>query len=345
MKKMRKLIPAFAMLLVSAIMMSTASFAWFTMNQEVTATGMQVQAQASGSMIIDTNPLTALSNKITIDYAAQGSKKLSPVTYLSDATTAAQIGWAQPADDNLVDPITGAPTTDFTNINFTKDTHYVENVVYVGLAGASETWNIKATLESTNQISIAGAYAVAFYVDIVGEDGAKVTVPANETPDLILHVANGVDYAVNNGLLFAAPTVIPSVVGVDGTNVKAVGIQITMRVFVDGNLKNGTQYTPTEESYTSAKGTAYNANTTYYKVVSGEGETAVYDFVTAADREAYTQAGDAAGNIREDWFTMSMVDGTPRDVYYVCNGNVPAVPTGLNVSFELVSESRSKSNP
>ena len=30
MKKMRRLIPAIAMLLVSAVMLSTASFAWFT---------------------------------------------------------------------------------------------------------------------------------------------------------------------------------------------------------------------------------------------------------------------------------------------------------------------------
>lgn len=52
MKKMRKLLPAFAMLLVSAIMMSTASFAWFTMNSEVTATGMKVQAQSAGGLVI-----------------------------------------------------------------------------------------------------------------------------------------------------------------------------------------------------------------------------------------------------------------------------------------------------
>ena len=52
MKKMRKLLPAFAMLLVSAIMMSTASFAWFTMNETVTATGMTVTAKSSGGLVI-----------------------------------------------------------------------------------------------------------------------------------------------------------------------------------------------------------------------------------------------------------------------------------------------------
>lgn len=52
MKNTRKLIPALAMLLVSAVMMSTASFAWFTMNSTVEATGMQVTAVAPASLWI-----------------------------------------------------------------------------------------------------------------------------------------------------------------------------------------------------------------------------------------------------------------------------------------------------
>ena len=46
MKLTRKLIPAFVMLLVSAVLMSTASFAWFAMNTNVTATGMSVSANS-----------------------------------------------------------------------------------------------------------------------------------------------------------------------------------------------------------------------------------------------------------------------------------------------------------
>jgi hypothetical protein len=52
MKKMRKLIPAFAMLMIAAIMMSTASYAWFTMSASVTAEGMQVKAQAAGGLVM-----------------------------------------------------------------------------------------------------------------------------------------------------------------------------------------------------------------------------------------------------------------------------------------------------
>ena len=47
MKLSRRLIPAFAMLLVSAVLMSTASFAWFSMRDEVTASGMTVSAESN----------------------------------------------------------------------------------------------------------------------------------------------------------------------------------------------------------------------------------------------------------------------------------------------------------
>ena len=46
MKNMKKLIPALAMLVLSAVMMSTASFAWFSMNTQVQVDGISVDAVA-----------------------------------------------------------------------------------------------------------------------------------------------------------------------------------------------------------------------------------------------------------------------------------------------------------
>ena len=46
MKNMKKLIPALAMLVLSAVMMSTASFAWFSMNTQVQVDGIKVDAVA-----------------------------------------------------------------------------------------------------------------------------------------------------------------------------------------------------------------------------------------------------------------------------------------------------------
>ena len=52
MKATKKLIPALAMLLVSAVVMSSASFAWFTMSRQVTAQGMNVTVTAPNNLLI-----------------------------------------------------------------------------------------------------------------------------------------------------------------------------------------------------------------------------------------------------------------------------------------------------
>lgn len=49
---MRKLVAAACMLGVSATMLSGATYAWFTMNREVSVTNMQVQATAEGGLLI-----------------------------------------------------------------------------------------------------------------------------------------------------------------------------------------------------------------------------------------------------------------------------------------------------
>ena len=49
----RKLLPAVAMLAVSAMSLSSATYAWFTMNKSVEVTGMQLKAQAEKGILIN----------------------------------------------------------------------------------------------------------------------------------------------------------------------------------------------------------------------------------------------------------------------------------------------------
>lgn len=49
---MKKIIPAAAMLLLSTVMLSTSTFAWFTMNKEVQMTGLAMSATAGDSLEI-----------------------------------------------------------------------------------------------------------------------------------------------------------------------------------------------------------------------------------------------------------------------------------------------------
>lgn len=52
MKKFKKLIPAFCMLMVSAVLLGTSTYAWFSMNGEVKATGMTVSAKTDTKFLV-----------------------------------------------------------------------------------------------------------------------------------------------------------------------------------------------------------------------------------------------------------------------------------------------------
>lgn len=55
---MKKIIPSICMLLVTAVLMGTSTYAWFSMNREVKATGMQVSAVTSSNLIIKGTAIT-----------------------------------------------------------------------------------------------------------------------------------------------------------------------------------------------------------------------------------------------------------------------------------------------
>ena len=87
-KNARKLIPAVAMLLVSASMLSTASYAWFSMNNKVTAGGMNVNVVTPGDIEIskDNTFSTASDADLTkADLTKATNYKLAPVSSISGA--------------------------------------------------------------------------------------------------------------------------------------------------------------------------------------------------------------------------------------------------------------------
>ena len=97
MKKTRKLIPALAMLLISAVMMSTASFAWFSMNKQVTATGMTIQAQSDNVwLVINEGSTFNPSYKLKDASSTASAKSLYPVApaiTLTSANVTAPASW------------------------------------------------------------------------------------------------------------------------------------------------------------------------------------------------------------------------------------------------------------
>ena len=80
MKKFRKLLPALSMLLISALLMGSSTFAWFSMNTTVSATGMKVQATTSKNLVISTDKTLKNNENTSISSVQANPLYLRPVS-------------------------------------------------------------------------------------------------------------------------------------------------------------------------------------------------------------------------------------------------------------------------
>lgn len=185
MKKMtRKLIPALAMLLISAVMMSTASFAWFTMNTEVTATGINVTAVAPKSLWIDAgdgNKLTTIP-LVNQNEGASDTGRFEPATPVKK-TDAAAWEFASLTNDaaKLVNAkgelgsIPGYDASSDDNAKYWKDgaANYFYNTFNLhldGEAGSKAGITVKAKIEGTGIVSPDDDIWKAIHVAVVAAD-------------------------------------------------------------------------------------------------------------------------------------------------------------------------------
>ena len=145
MKLSRKLIPAFAMLLVSAIMLTTASFAWFSTNDQVSATGMSVKATTAENLVISADNSSFGTAPISLSDADTATANLNPVSI--NCNSSEKIGtnafFYAVTDESLA-------TVNYADGNYTTDTVFEQ---INAPAGYYETFEV--------------------YVKVNGEDGSS----------------------------------------------------------------------------------------------------------------------------------------------------------------------------
>jgi len=137
----KKLIPATGMLLVSAMMVVSSTYAWFTMNKEVSVTGMEVKAHAEEGLLINE---VATANDTNWDDQATGN--ITPTTVvLRPASTSDLSAWWHAnskisADEAGMDALTDTVVVDATNgyyyTNISTDATGVEDNPLVTAAQA-----------------------------------------------------------------------------------------------------------------------------------------------------------------------------------------------------------------
>ena len=205
MKLSRKLLPALAMLLVSAVMMSTASFAWFSTNTTAAANGINVQIATAQNLLISADG----ADQFKSSYGA-GINKTSMAPASADVVASPEFYYVTTA--GAIQPDSSAAASDTVFAKDTDGKNYAKfsvDLKAVGEKAEGKVNNIQAeiTLADTYESAIHKTLRVLIVVDgtdaflyapqggtanykpIVGttytDVGETISTFSNDTTDLI----------------------------------------------------------------------------------------------------------------------------------------------------------------
>ncbi|MEG1981680.1 MAG: hypothetical protein RR073_04150 [Clostridia bacterium] len=172
--KRSRMIAVVAMLVVAVTALTTASYAWFTMQKEVSATGLTLTATAPTNLLISkSTDFTGANNTVVLDKVALKMVPVSGTGYTIANPLAPASLWY--ADTNKKDGvITGFTETTFKPVTAAKDKvrqYYIDVDLYIK-AGAALDANSKIDL-FVNDLTITEnttALSNAFRVGVVGKD-------------------------------------------------------------------------------------------------------------------------------------------------------------------------------
>lgn len=196
MKKFKKLIPAFCAMLVSAAMLGTSTYAWFSVNKEVTATDMSVTAVADTQyFLISTTADFSDKNLSTVLTTAQMTQKgindkaeVYPAAYGTVTGKITEKSWyTANVDTNGTSIVKAtkivAPGSGKTQV-YQNNQYFVGYSFYVGLAENSADYNETLKVLAVNSNQGARIAAVQFQAITGGaETGAGEFLPVEDTTE------------------------------------------------------------------------------------------------------------------------------------------------------------------
>ena len=225
---MKKLIPAMCLLLISALLLGTSTYAWFSMNTAVTATGMQVKAQAESGIVI--------SNANQETWNASASAKDTAVAELLPTSTSNFTKWyhstsADAKDANAHQTATGA----YTEVSNGTSKYYSENVFYI----KSATANALVKTLYIKSVTVTGADAT-HYLDKTLRVGIKMSTSetimifAPVSGATLTYYCNGSTSVSAIDSSSSATTAINTNTGVTSIPASDNGLKATVYVWFEG---------------------------------------------------------------------------------------------------------------
>lgn len=113
----KQLVAAVAMVCVAAVALGSSTYAWFAANNKVQATGMTVQAQSVGGIVI--------SNESQADWKTSASASHQDKTQLIPTSTADTKNWYHNVSDDAGSAKAGQAASTYTKLNLTTDNNGV----------------------------------------------------------------------------------------------------------------------------------------------------------------------------------------------------------------------------
>lgn len=179
MKKFKKLIPAFCAMLVSAAMLGTSTYAWFSVNKKVEANGMSVTAKVDTEYFVATTTaptgnkfVVPADNATEVNFTTE-AKSVVPVAKASETLTLNETtinkddwytGSVKTYDDTNQKNWATLSKLTYTSVSdglFTQETYFVSYTFYIGLATTSADYEGALTFTPDKTTGHVGGIEIA----------------------------------------------------------------------------------------------------------------------------------------------------------------------------------------
>ncbi len=301
-----KLIPALAMLLIATTLVSTATFAWFSMNTQVSATNMQVRAVAEKGLLI--NEINTYSDTNWDEVATANQTANDSAVLLYPASTADGATWYHAASKKSNDAASAASGAksglligNYEDLAARNDNTGLVNITAMtstataGTAAAKETKGDTATSE-------AGYYV--HYTYYLKSAGAAIGLGTN-AGDMNVRIKS------------VTATTIADPLSNNGTPANSAALDPAIRVGI-------------------------KLNSAFYIYAPVTGYTATY-YVAAGTTATTPTAGSTATNTDLATLPSTGTNGTPVDVFIwyegedaACKSDNATAVTLDNIKIDIV---------
>lgn len=182
---MKKLIPAFVMLLISAMLLSTATYAWFSMNRNVEATNMEVKAIADQGLLI--NEVATATDSHWDDTATTSQTEAIKLHATSTANTSAWYVAHSKLSSNSASAASGTASTNLTSAGYQtlgSGVYATATETVAAVAGSNAQYDITyVDSDASGSYSNGEGYYVkyTYYLKSSGEEIALSTAAGGQT--------------------------------------------------------------------------------------------------------------------------------------------------------------------